>query len=52
MVKKNQQAIDANRAYLTGVPSFIVNGKYQPTFTAEMTFDDIADLIVYLSELK
>ena len=52
MVKKNQQAIDANRAYLTGVPSFIINGKYQPTFTAEMTFDDIADLIVYLSELK
>ncbi len=52
MIRKNQQLIDKNRNYLSGVPSFVINGKYQPTFTAEMTFDDIADLIVWLSEQK
>jgi thiol:disulfide interchange protein DsbA len=52
MLRKNQQQIDDYREYLTGVPSFVINGKYQPTFTADMTFDDIADLIVWLSEQK
>ncbi len=52
MFRKNQQQIDAYREHLTGVPSFIINGKYQPTFTADMSFDDIADLIVWLSEQK
>ena len=52
MIRRNQQQIDAYRTYLKGVPSFIINGKYMPTFTADMTFDDIADLIVWLSEQK
>jgi thiol:disulfide interchange protein DsbA len=52
MLRKNQQQIDANRELLTGVPSFIINGKYQPTFTSDMSYDDIADLIVWLSEQK
>ena len=52
MIRRNQQQIDAYRSYLKGVPAFIINGKYQPIFTADMTFDDIADLIVWLSEQK
>lgn len=52
MLRKNQQLIDDYREHLSGVPNFIINGKYQPTFTADMTFDDIADLIVWLSEQK
>ena len=52
MIRRNQQQIDAYRSYLRGVPAFIINGKYQAKFTADMTFDDIADLIVWLSEQK
>lgn len=52
MMRKNQQEIDKNRNYIKGVPSFIVNGKYQPTFTADMSLDDISDLIVWLSKQK
>ena len=52
MVRKNQQQIDDYREYLNGVPSFIINGKYQPTFTRDMSYDDIVDLIVWLSEQK
>ena len=49
MVQKNNKQIEQYREYLSGVPSFIVNGKYQPTFTSDMTMDDIVDLIVWLS---
>ncbi len=49
MLKKNNQQIDIYREYLNGVPTFIVNGKYKPTFTRDMTADDIVDLIVWLS---
>ncbi|QJR80333.1 thiol:disulfide interchange protein DsbA/DsbL [Alteromonas pelagimontana] len=52
MLKKNNQKIDQYRQYLKGVPSFIVNGRYQPTFTRDMTTDDIVELIVWLSEQK
>ena len=52
MMRKNQQEIDKNRNYIKGVPSFIVNGKYQPTFTSDMSLDDISDLIVWLSKQK
>jgi len=51
MMKKNNQQIDAYRKHLSGVPNFIVNGKYQPTFTRDMTPDDMIDLIVTLSEM-
>lgn len=49
MFKKNQATVDAYRRYVSGVPNFIVNGKYQAKFTSDMTMDDIADLIVWLS---
>ncbi|WP_218311670.1 thiol:disulfide interchange protein DsbA/DsbL [Alteromonas antoniana] len=49
MLQKNNKQIEQYREYLSGVPSFIVNGKYQPTFTSDMTMDDIVDLIVWLS---
>lgn len=50
MLQKNNKQIDQYRQYLSGVPNFIVNGKYQPTFTSDMTMDDIVDLIVWLTE--
>ena len=52
LVKRNNNAIDAFREHLTGVPNFIVNGKYQATFTKDMTSDQIVDLIVWLSAKK
>ncbi|NDV91537.1 thioredoxin domain-containing protein [Alteromonas sp. 345S023] len=52
MLRKNQKLIDKNRGYIKGVPSFIINGKYQPTFTADMSLEDISDLIVWLSTQK
>lgn len=52
MVKKNNQAIEEYRDHLTGVPTFIINGKYMPTFTRDMTGADIVDLIVTLSKMK
>lgn len=52
MFQKNNKEIEKYRQYLTGVPNFIVNGKYQATFTRDMTPDDIVDLIVWLSKQK
>ncbi len=49
LVKKNNQQIDIYREYLNGVPTFIVNGKFKPTFTRDMTPDDMVDLIVWLT---
>ena len=49
---KNNQMIDKYRRHLSSVPSFIVNGKYQPQFTRDMTPDDIVNLIVWLSKQK
>ena len=50
MVKKNQKMIEDYRDHLSGVPTFIVNGKYMPVFTREMSQDDMVNLIVWLSE--
>ncbi|MCW8090526.1 thiol:disulfide interchange protein DsbA/DsbL [Alteromonas sp. ASW11-130] len=52
MLKKNNQQVDVYREYLKGVPTFIINGKYRPVFTRDMTADDIVDLIVWLSSKK
>lgn len=49
MVKKNQKMVSDYRKHLSGVPTFIVNGKYMPVFTREMTQDDMVNLIVWLS---
>lgn len=52
MVQKNNKMIDQYRKHLSGVPNFIVNGKYQAKFARGMTNDDIVDLIVWLSKQK
>lgn len=49
MIKKNNKQVDDYRQHLGGVPNFIVNGKYQATFTNDMSADDMVDLIVWLS---
>lgn len=48
-LKQNNKSLADFREHLSGVPNFIVNGKYQATFTRDMNMDDIADLIVWLS---
>jgi protein dithiol oxidoreductase (disulfide-forming) len=52
MLQKNNKLIEQYRKNLSGVPNFIVNGKYQAKFTRDMTNDDIVDLIVWLSKQK
>lgn len=52
MFKKNQKVVDDNRAYVRGVPNFIVNGKYQVTFTRDMSVDDQLDLVLWLTQQK
>lgn len=49
MVNKNNKEVSDFREHLTGVPNFIVNGKYQAKFTRDMTSDDIVNLIVWLT---
>lgn len=50
LFNKNNKQVEASREYVTGVPNFIVNGKYQATFTREMTSDDIVNLIKWLTK--
>ena len=52
MVKKNNREIAKFRQHLSGVPNFIINGKYQAQFTRDMTPDDMVNLIVWLSKQK
>ena len=52
MLKMNNKAIQQYREHVRSVPSFIVNGKYQATFTREMNQDEMVDLIVFLSNKK
>ncbi|TRY32017.1 thiol:disulfide interchange protein DsbA/DsbL [Aliiglaciecola sp. M165] len=49
-LKQNNKSLADYREHLSGVPNFIVNGKYQATFTRDMTMDDIVELIVWLSK--
>ena len=49
MVKKNNKDIATYREFVSGVPNFIVNGKYQAKFTRDMTSDDVVELITWLS---
>ncbi|GAC21608.1 thiol:disulfide interchange protein DsbA/DsbL [Paraglaciecola arctica] len=51
-LKMNNKAVQEYRQYVTSVPNFIVNGKYQATFTKDMNQDDMVDLIVFLSNKK
>ena len=50
LANKNNKQIADYRDFVTGVPNFIVNGKYQATFTRDMTADDIVNLIVWLTK--
>jgi thiol:disulfide interchange protein DsbA len=50
LFNKNNKEITKFRENLTGVPNFIVNGKYQATFTKDMSKEDIANLILWLTK--
>ena len=52
LVKRNNKSIEDFRSELTGVPTFIINEKYKPTFTRDMTVDDMISLVVWLSKQK
>ena len=52
LLKRNNKTIDDFREHLSGVPNFIVNDKYQATFTRDMSPDQMVDLIVWLSSQK
>lgn len=52
MLKMNNKTIEQYRKHLSGVPNFIVNGKFQANFTRDMNADDMATLIVWLSNKK
>lgn len=52
MVKRNVKEMNDYRKFLSGVPNFIVNGKYQATFTRDMSADDMVNLVVWLSKQK
>jgi thiol:disulfide interchange protein DsbA len=51
-LKMNNKAVQDYKKHVSSVPTFIVNGKYQATFTRDMSPDDMADLIVFLSNKK
>lgn len=50
LVQNNNSLISQHREILQSVPNFIVNGKFQATFTRDMTADDVVDLIYWLSK--
>ncbi len=52
LLKQNNQIIETYREHLSGVPNFIINGKYQAQIVEGMTRDDIADLVVWLSKQR
>jgi thiol:disulfide interchange protein DsbA len=52
LVQQNKKTQATYRKHLTGVPSFIVNGKFKAIFTRDMTADDMVDLIVWLTKQK
>jgi len=50
MVTRNNNKVQEKRQFISGVPNFIVNGKYQAVFTREMSVDDMINLVVWLSQ--
>lgn len=48
LVNRNNKEIENFRSHLSGVPNFIVNDKYQATFTRDMSADDYVALIQWL----
>ena len=49
--KKNNKRVQQFRKHVNGVPNFIINDKYQAQFQRGMSPDDMADLVVWLSQL-
>jgi thiol:disulfide interchange protein DsbA len=52
LLNRNNGLIKKHQRHLTGVPNFIVNGKYQAVFTSGMKPDDMISLLVWLSDQK
>ncbi|MGB3725705.1 MAG: thiol:disulfide interchange protein DsbA/DsbL [Glaciecola sp.] len=52
LLKRNNKEIDNFRSHLNGVPNFIVNDKYQATFTRDMSVEDYSSLIAWLSKQR
>jgi len=52
LVNRNNKSIDEFREHLTGVPTFIINEKFKPTFRNDMSVDDMINLVVWLSKQK
>jgi thiol:disulfide interchange protein DsbA len=52
MLKMNNKTIAQYKKHISGVPNFIVNGKFQAKFTNDMNADDMANLIVWLTKQK
>ena len=50
-VKKNHKTLQQFRRFVSGVPNFIVNEKYQAQFQRGMTPDDMTSLLLWLSNL-
>lgn len=48
----NNQQLAAYRKHLSGVPTFIVNGKYKARFADGMSPDDFIALIIWLTQQK
>jgi len=51
-LQMNNKLIQMYRKYVNSVPNFIVNGKYQATFTRDMNQDEMVSLIMFLSNKK
>lgn len=52
MLQKNNKTVEQYRKYLSGVPNFIVNGKYQAKFSTGMSEEEFVDLVVWLTKQK
>lgn len=52
LLKRNNSMITKYQRHLSGVPNFIVNGKYQAILEGGMKPDDMVALIIWLSEQK
>jgi thiol:disulfide interchange protein DsbA len=52
MLQNNNKSIQQYRKHVSSVPNFIVNGKYQATFTSDMNQNEMVDLIIFLSNKK
>lgn len=53
LLKRNNRTIDDYREHLSGVPNFIVNGKYQANLVGTgMSTEQMIELVIWLSEKK